>query len=266
MTKITIWPLETSYDADELISKYTEFQEQSRSILGKNTSIKPHLLSEYFYKLATNEEVLNSVKSIIGPNVNIWSSAFFHKKKNSKTYVGFHSDKPYWQLSSDNVVTAWIALTRSTKSNGCLHLVKENSDIEAGDLDVSNPYISYRNSEKTTEKEDLISFNQKIVGNPSKYALPVELKPGQFSLHGIQVIHGSGPNTSDIDRIGYAVRFIDSETCHLIHKEDRALHVSGNISKYLRLEQKPKGEFTASNIQEHNASTDSAGVFGNKSY
>ena len=90
MTKITNGPLETSYDADELISKYTEFQEQSRSILGKNTSIKPHLLSEYFYKLATNEEVLNSVKSIIGPNINIWSSAFFHKKKNSKNYVGFH--------------------------------------------------------------------------------------------------------------------------------------------------------------------------------
>ena len=62
---------------------------------------------------------------------------------------------------------------------------------------------------KTTEKEDLISFNQKIVGNPSKYAFPVELEPGQFSLHGIQVIHGSGPNTSNIDRIGYAVRFID---------------------------------------------------------
>ena len=39
MTKITMWPLETSYDADELISKYTEFQEQSRSILGKNTSM-----------------------------------------------------------------------------------------------------------------------------------------------------------------------------------------------------------------------------------
>ena len=60
----------------------------------------------------------------------------FCKKPESTNYVGI-TRCTYWQLSSDNVFSAWIALSESNKDNGCLGL--SIIRIINFELDISNP-------------------------------------------------------------------------------------------------------------------------------
>ena len=94
----------------------------------------------------------------------------------------------------------------------------------------------------------------------------VQLKPGEFSIHKITVIHGSSPNKSNLPRIGLVIRYVDSKTFHLKDKNDSALNVSGQKSKHFSQEKRPYGEFTESNILEYESKANTAGTFGNKQY
>ncbi len=266
------WPYKLNFNDIErgkLKDLYFNFKIQSMSNFGRVCSLKAHLLSEKIYNLAKNEEILNKIQELIGPNINIWSSAFFVKEPNNDKYVGFHQDAPYWQLSSSKVVTAWIALSDSDRKNGCLQFI-ESSEKDTNSihpLDVKDAYSTYKKGLKTTDQDDLISYKQLI---PKKYMKEnryfVELKSGEFSLHDISVIHGSDKNVSDNHRIGFAIRYIDSNTYHLKDKNDTALNVRGDKSKYLTNEKIPNGEFSSDNIVNYNEFIKSAGGFGNKSY
>jgi ectoine hydroxylase-related dioxygenase (phytanoyl-CoA dioxygenase family) len=39
----------------------------------------------------------------------------------------------------------------------------------------------------------------------------IELQPGEVSLHSWQCVHSSGPNTTNQDRVGLAIRYITDE-------------------------------------------------------
>ncbi len=266
------WPYQindTIIDREELLQFYYKYQALCIERIGRMCSLKPHLLSEYLYKISTCDDVLLQVSRVIGTDINIWSSAFFVKEPSSDKYVGMHQDSPYWQLSSNKVVTAWIAFTDSTIENGCLQFIdkKDNQKSDVFPLDVEDSYENYLLGNKTTVNNDLISYRQNI---PNKYLKSfkynVELSPGEFSIHDINVIHGSDKNTSDKPRIGFAIRYIDSDTFHLRDKTDRCLNVRGVRSKYLLSDRHPKGEFTDENIEAFEISMKSAGGFGNKSY
>ena len=250
----------------DLSNIYNQFTNLSNLKFGRIVTLKPHLLSESIYKLATDPKIIDILKPLMGNDINIWSSAFFAKKPKSTNYVGYHQDAPYWQLSSDNVFSAWIALSESNQENGCLEFIDHN-DNSTFDLDISNPYEAYKKGIKTSEGKNLISFNQKIPKElKKKTPFYVELKPGEFSIHKITVIHGSSPNKSNHPRIGLVIRYVDSKTYHLKDKNDSALNVCGQKSKYFSQEKIPTGEFTENNILEYESKSNTAGTFGNKQY
>ena len=143
---------------------YHEFARLSNLNFGRMITLKPHLLSENIYKLASDPKIIEKLKPLMGNDISIWSSAFFAKQPKSTNYVGYHQDAPYWQLSTDNVFSAWIALSESNKDNGCLEFIDHKND-STFELDISNPYEAYKKGIKTSEGRNLISFNQKI---PSK--------------------------------------------------------------------------------------------------
>ena len=226
-----VWPLELSdkKDLKKFENEYFKFKKKSHEIFNNNISLKPHLLSRFFYKLATDESVLENVKKIIGEDIYIWSSAFFAKAPSEGKIVSFHQDNPYWQLTTTKVVSAWIALTDSNVESGALQIVPGSHKIGLiKKLDVENPRQSYLKGEKTTNKSDLLSFNQNldeyIKNNPP---VTVNLKPGEFSIHHVNTVHGSGINKTENFRIGFAVRYVSSDTQHQKETNDLATHVSG---------------------------------------
>ena len=113
--------------------------------------------------------------------------------------------------------------------------------------------------------DDLISFKQNLPPETfHKKRHYVELNAGEFSLHKINVIHGSGRNKSCASRIGLAVRYIDAETFHLIDSQDSAMHVLGKVSSCMQCDPIPTGEFTTDSIAYYEKAMKKASAFGNK--
>jgi len=262
------WPLELSKKYSNLEEKYFEFQEKSKKKLGHLVTLKPNLLSNFFHQLAIDENIIGNVKKIIGENIYIWSSAFFPKAPGDGKIVSYHQDNPYWQLTTEKVVTAWIALTNSDKESGALEIVPGSFKFGIiNQLDVKDARSSYLKGEKTTKSNDMLSYNQNLDSYmKNNKPVTINLKPNQFSLHHVNAVHGSGINKSSSYRIGYAVRYISSSTKHLKEDKDSAIHVCGKKNTYFRDELTPKSDFDLNSIDQFNKAMKTAGAFGNKKY
>ena len=113
----------------------------------------------------------------------------------------------------------------------------------------------------------MLSFNQNldsfIKENPTEI---INLKPGEFSIHHVNAVHGSGINNSENHRIGFAIRYVSSETKHLEVSKDKAIHICGKKNQFYEEEKRVKTDFDDSSIRQYKASMVSTGVFGNKKY
>jgi non-haem Fe2+, alpha-ketoglutarate-dependent halogenase len=264
------WPFDLSdqFSAKQLEPEYFKFQTLAKKTFGKKVSLKPNLLSTFFDALAFDSEVIKQVSRVIGPDIYIWSSAFFFKAPKDGRIVSFHQDNPYWQLTSDNVVTAWIALTESNSACGAMEIVPKSYKLGLiKKLDVENPVEAYRLGIKTTPQHDLLSYNNNLEKYLEKNEpVIIRLLPGQFSLHHVNTVHGSRANQSNNFRIGFAVRYISSETKHKMESSDMALHVCGKTSPYFEHETRPKRDFDSEAITCYQKAMESTGAFGNKKY
>jgi len=265
------WPFQVQEDSDlanGFEKEFHDFQNKAQNIIGKKITLKPNLLSTFFDNFLDHPLILPKVKKIIGEDIYVWSSAIFSKAPGEGRIVSYHQDNPYWQLSNQKVVTVWIALTNSSKDSGALELVpKSHNKGLINKLDVSNAREAYLRGEKTTKESDLLSFNQNldnfIKNHPPKI---VNLKPGEFSIHHVNTVHGSGVNNTDNYRVGFAIRYVSSDTKHLETNKDRAIHICGKKNSYYEEEVRPKFDFDQDAINQYKISMDSTGVFGNKKY
>lgn len=178
--------------------------------------IETHLYLRWVYDLVVNDAVLEAVSAVLGPNVLAWSSQWFPKMPHDKSFVSWHQDAAYWGLTPPNVVTAWIALTTSNAASGCVCVVPRT---HRGEL------LPQR---ETYAESNMLSRGQEIAVevNPAD-AVKLELAPGQFSLHHVGIVHGSGPNESDAPRIGLAVRFVSPDVVQAGQERDMAILVRG---------------------------------------
>ena len=256
------------YNATNTLKEYNDFQSMSKKILGREITIKPNILSLFFDKLCFNKEIIENVKSLIGPNLYIWSSAIFAKPPNSTKKVGYHQDNPYWQLTTKKVVTVWIALTESKENSGALKVFPKSFKLGLiNDLDVNNADNSYQKGIKTSDKNDMVSYNQNLetfLKNNSP--VTVALQPNEYSIHHVDCVHGSESNKSEKPRIGYAIRYISSDTQHLNRQKDCALHVCGKKNDYFFDEIRPNKNFSETQIKHYESAIKAAGGFGNKKY
>lgn len=175
-----------------------------------------HAFLPWAYELATQPAVLDAVESLIGPDLLIWDSRWFTKRPRDPTYISWHQDGTYWELSPPKVCTAWIALSRSFTGNGAMQVVPRSH--VGGQL----PHVD------TFHEANALARGQEIaVDVDEATAVTLTLEPGEMSIHHIGVIHGSKPNTSDESRIGLAVRFIAAEVKQAVD-DPIAMLVRGN--------------------------------------
>jgi len=265
------WPFkyeDENFLPDSLEDHYKNFQTNAEKIFGRKITLKPNLVSKFFDNFLDHPTILPKVKQIIGEDIYVWSSAIFAKAPGEGRIVSYHQDNPYWQLSTENVVTVWIALTNSSKISGALEVVPKSHNAGVlKKLDVNNAREAYLNGEKTTNSSDLLSFNQNlddfIKKNPPQI---INLKPGEYSIHHVNAVHGSGINKSENFRIGFAIRYVSSDTKHLEVKKDKAIHICGKKNKFYEEEIRPKSDFDDEAVLQYKLSMDSTGVFGNKKY
>ncbi len=94
----------------------------------------------------------------------------------------------------------------------------------------------------------------------------VELKPGEYSIHHVNTVHGSGVNKSNNYRIGFAIRYVSSDTHHKEVQKDRAIYICGKKNPFYIEEKRPVKDFDENSVNEYKKSMSSTGVFGNKKY
>jgi non-haem Fe2+, alpha-ketoglutarate-dependent halogenase len=160
-----------------------------------------HAHFRWAYDLATHPAVLDAVEGLLGPDILVWTVSIFPKYPRDPGYISWHQDGTYWGLDSTRVTTAWIALTDSTRDNGCMRVVPGSH---------RRAILPHRD---TYAPDNRLSRGQEIaVTVDERDAVDVVLRAGEMSLHHVNIIHGSNPNPSDGSRIGFAPRFTTPAT------------------------------------------------------
>jgi ectoine hydroxylase-related dioxygenase (phytanoyl-CoA dioxygenase family) len=189
---------------------------------------KTHLLFAWLADLVHHETILDAVEDLYGPDLFCWSSSFFIKEPRNPAFVSWHQDSTYWGLNRTDVVTAWIALSPSTKANGAMEVIPGTHLLSQ---------VPHRD---TFAKDNMLTRGQEVAVevDPSK-AVTIELQPGEISLHHVLLVHGSAPNPSDIRRVGYAARYIPTSVKQTVGERDSATLVRG-IDAHGNFEHEPR--------------------------
>jgi len=177
---------------------------------------KCHLLFKWVDDLIRDARILDPVEQLIGPDILCWNTIFWIKEAGSESFVSWHQDTRYWGLSSDQVVTAWLALSDASIESGCLQVMPET---HLGDvLDHDDRY----------HPDNMLTRGQKIsVGIDEAKAVSMPVRAGEMSFHNYRLAHASGPNTSGDRRIGISMHFMPPETRQIVGDWDSAALVRG---------------------------------------
>jgi non-heme Fe2+,alpha-ketoglutarate-dependent halogenase len=188
---------------------------------------KTHLLFPFLAELVRRPRILDAIEDVLGPDILCWSSNFFIKEAADPAFVSWHQDSTYWGLSSPDVATAWVALTPSNDANGAMAVVPGSHKLDQ---------MPHRD---TFHRHNLLTRGQEIaVEVDEAKAVPLNLRPGEMSLHHVRLVHGSAPNPSFDRRIGFAVRYIPTHLRQL-EGEDSATLVRGE-DRFHHFEHEPR--------------------------
>ena len=212
-----VFPIRVMSEADALAirSRLEAFENESGGPLKGALRHKSHLLFTWLADLVRDNRIVDAIEDLYGPNLFCWTTNFFIKEANNPAFVSWHQDSTYWGLDRPDVVTAWVALTPSDKSNGAMVFIPGTHKKDQ---------IPHRD---TFAKNNLLTRGQEIaVAVNEGDAVAIELAPGEMSLHHVRLVHGSPPNPSRDRRIGFAIRYIP--TCvKQVAGEDSATLVRG---------------------------------------
>ena len=151
---------------------------------------KSHLLFPWIDEIVRHPAILDAIEDLIGPNIRVLHNNVFIKEPHSGALVTWHQDGAYNGMSPPEVVTAWVALTDSTTEMGCVSILKG-----------SHKHGLRVHVDKKTEG-NLLSRGQQIEQLENADVIPLELGPGEMSLHHSYAVHNSEPNRSGKRRVG----------------------------------------------------------------
>jgi non-haem Fe2+, alpha-ketoglutarate-dependent halogenase len=224
-----VFPIRVMPEAQalELRARLEAFERETGGPLKGALRHKSHLLFTWLADLVRNERILDAIEDLYGPNLFCWTTNFFIKEANNPAFVSWHQDSTYWGLDKPDVVTAWVALTPSTTSNGAMGFIPGTH---------TRDQIPHRD---TFAKNNLLTRGQEVaVEVDEKQAVTIELQPGEMSLHHVRLVHGSPPNPSNDRRIGFAIRYIPTSVAQ-IAGDDSATLVRG-VDAFHHFEHEPR--------------------------
>jgi non-heme Fe2+,alpha-ketoglutarate-dependent halogenase len=234
---------------DGLLERYHAFQAASNRVRGKDTYLKPHLVSPWIWDLARDPVILEKVTALIGPDVILWTADWNVKRAGTGDWVPWHQDSPYWNLSTDDVVSVWIAFGDVTVENGAMQVVPgSHAQGRLGEIDADGAVSkAYAEGQRTTDENCLFPFAH-LSESYDEAAVSVVLDSGAFSIHSINLIHGGGPNPADVDRVGLGYRYISADTRYL-GEVDSVTAICGDCARdWFVYEPEPDAEFSPASV------------------
>lgn len=204
-----LFPL-PALNRDECLKFRSAFEELETNLGGKAARlslVQTHLHFRWAYDLAVHPAILDAIEDIIGPNILIHSSSVFCKYPGDRKYVSWHQDGYYMQLNPPQLVSAWVALSDSRVENGCMQVLPGTHQHNLVHTEVKH-------------KNNLLITGMTVGAEVDEaQAVNIVLKPGEISLHHLNLIHGSQPNQSATKRVGFAIRYMAPEVRRAIPQD-----------------------------------------------
>lgn len=129
------------------------------------------------------------------------------KDPHSGGELKWHQDYAYWPLGQPNALTVWVALDEVTVANGAMQMVR-GSHLLGERL----PAVFGTGAVYFRERRPPVI---QPITDPEEAGMtiePVELAPGEASIHHALTWHASGPNTTDQPRRAAVVRYVADGT------------------------------------------------------
>jgi hypothetical protein len=187
--------------SDGEVRRYAQHCDELERLLGgkpRTVEVRQmHLHFDWAYELATLPLLLDKIEDLLGPNLLIWATELFAKHPHDEAIaIGWHRDAPYMGIADSQVVTAWIALSDSQPSNGCMRALPRS--VERSRMAAPAPGVDALAGRTCGHEPPGVEAD----------AIDVVLGPGELSLHAADVLHGSGANRSQGKRVGLVVRYV----------------------------------------------------------
>ena len=180
-----------------------------------------HKASRTFFELCHTPAILDYVEDVIGPNFYQWGGQFFVKYPNDGSEVPWHQDSQYWPLSPERTVTAWLAIYDTDATNAAMQVIRGSHKKGA--------YTHHINDAPNLVLQKEVDANEIDQEN----IVTLDMKAGEISLHDSRLIHGSGPNKSDLRRCGITMRYCPTEVkCDLSVWPTFETYLARGVDKY----------------------------------
>jgi non-heme Fe2+,alpha-ketoglutarate-dependent halogenase len=234
---------------DEQVASYRALLENIEKAQGKPVGgaqrNKSHLLFKWVDDLMRHDQILDAVEDLIGPDILCWNTFFWIKEAGSKTFVSWHQDLRYWGLDTNDLITAWLALSPATQESGCMRVLPGS---HKGDLLAHSD--EYR-------QDNLLTRGQEIaVEVDEAQAVTMPLQSGEISLHNVRLAHASGPNLSNDRRIGLSLHYMPTQTQQIVGAWDSAALVRGEDRfGHFAPTPRPTRDFDPETVQFHEKAT-----------
>lgn len=111
------------------------------------------------------------------------------KSANGGGKFHFHQDNQYTEFDGPGI-NFWFALSEMSPENGCLQVV---------------PRSHFAGTFEAVATSD--GDHHKTVAQEPETFVPLRMRPGDCVAFSRLTLHGSGPNTTDRNRIAYAIQF-----------------------------------------------------------
>ena len=116
--------------AIELRGRLEAFEQRTGGPLQGDMRHKSHLLYTWLAELVRRSSILDTVEDLYGPDLLCWTTNFFIKEAADPAFVSCHQDSTYWGLSTQDVVTAWVAFTEATEANGAMEYIPGSQKLD----------------------------------------------------------------------------------------------------------------------------------------
>jgi ectoine hydroxylase-related dioxygenase (phytanoyl-CoA dioxygenase family) len=192
-------PVLSGAEIERYRSAVEELEAYTGGRLEANRTKQLHLHFPWARELALHPAILDAVESVLGPNILVHDTSLFSKHPHDEKWVSWHQDGYYQKLSAARFTSAWVALSDSVPENGCLRVV-------IGSHTEQLPH------DERPSPDNMLGSGITVAANIDEGRMrDVVLRPGEISLHHVNIVHGSGPNRTDGKRIGFAIRYVATD-------------------------------------------------------
>lgn len=191
---VTGLPALTQAEVKEARRRIDSFRQQRPEDVAWAFDIKSNLLFDWVYDLCCHRALVDAAIPVTGQDVFVTNATFRIKQPGSSQTYGWHQDSARIQVEPCFVIV-FLALSEQTKENGCLEVIPGSHQKVHAFHTLDNPQGQEKRVVARTQNVD------------ASQAVALELDPGELCVFSGNIVHGSGPNLSDSERVSLLIDY-----------------------------------------------------------